>query len=308
MLKSLFRALAAVTVVALVAPLVGCNGARDDAVNALNKNGKTGFLVKEHKRASGEVRRYGMFVPNSYAKSIKYPVIIFLHGVGEGGSDARSNLRVGLAPFVADRANSFPFIVIFPQSSGGGWSASGAEADDIIGILNTVSKEYNVDMDRVSLTGLSTGGYGTWAIGAKYANTFAALAPMGSSSAIGDTEAKMLADAKIPIRAYANPGDMFAGMGLNDPGMVERVKKYGGKAEFLDDVRGSGHNIWDPVYSDGRLFNWLLTQRLSARGVKPNTVTAAPARATSNATPAQPSVSTPAKTTSSSAIIPATPY
>lgn len=303
MLKSLFRALAAVTVVALVAPLVGCNGARDNALRmAETSNGKTGFKIKEYKRPTGESRKYALFIPSNYSANVQYPVIIFLHGVGEGGSDARANLRVGLAPFVADKANSFQSIVVFPQSPGGGWSASGNEAEDIIGILNEIKKQYSVDSDRVTLTGLSTGGYGTWAIGAKYVNTFAALAPMGSSSAIGDSEAKILADAKIPIRAYCNPGDMCAGFGLNDPGMVERVKKYGGNAEF-EEGRGSGHNVWDPVYGDGSLFAWLSTKRLSARGVKSNTVTpAAPARSTSSVAPAKSSPS------STSAIIPATPY
>ncbi len=149
-----------------VVGLSGCNGARDDAVNAEGP-GPMGFMVQTLVRGDRH-RKYGLFVPLTYNQNQSYPVIIFLHGMGEGGNDARSNMRVGLAPFVHDRQATFPFICIFPQSSSGGWDENSEAAKDAIAELDAVSKMYNVDADRVILTGLSTGGYGTWAIGAKY--------------------------------------------------------------------------------------------------------------------------------------------
>ena len=125
-------------------------------------------------------------MPLAYDPKMAYPVIIFLHGMGEGGNDAHANMRVGLAPFVHDKEATFPFICIFPQSASGGWNENSEAAVDVIAELDQVSSEYHVDQDRVILTGLSTGGYGTWAIGAKYKDRFAALVPMGTPAA-GDS-------------------------------------------------------------------------------------------------------------------------
>src|SRR3954469_21658256 len=110
MKRFLMHALAAAVLLAGAVALPACNGARDTAVNLLNK-GPKGFMHKT--LVSGDrSRNYGLFIPN--VNNTKYPVIIFLHGVGEGGSDATKNLKVGLAPFVADRQADFPFICIFP--------------------------------------------------------------------------------------------------------------------------------------------------------------------------------------------------
>jgi len=255
MKRFLMHALAAAVLVTGIAAIPACNGARDDAVNLLGKNPNRGFMHKTLVRGDRN-RNYGLFIPN--IQSARYPVIIFLHGVGEGGSDATKNLRVGLGPFVADRQSDFPFICIFPQSESGGWDENSEAATDVIAILDDVSKNYPVDPDRVILTGLSTGGYGTYAIGAKYKDRFAALVPMGSNASASKW-AQDLVD--MPIHAYCNGGDMFGGFGGNDRGMVERIKSLGGKLQEFTQTNDPGHDCWDRVYSEGDLFAWLLQQR-----------------------------------------------
>lgn len=272
-----------------LAGLAGCNGARDDAVNSIN-NGPTGFMVKQLARGDRH-RNYGLFVPRNYSATKQYPVIIFLHGIGETGSDAHANMRVGLAPFVADQASSFPFICIFPQSNGG-WDENSEEAADIFTALDDVAKSYNVDRDRVSLTGLSTGGVGTWAIGGKYKNVFAALVPMGSNGT-ADKWVPELVD--MNIRAYCNGGDMFAGFGGNDRGMVEKVKTAGGRNAEFTLTDGPGHDCWEGVYSSGELFSWLEVQRRRGTAAAPAT----PASPRSSITPAHPA--------GTSAVAPANP-
>jgi predicted peptidase len=238
----------------------------------LGKNGDKGFMVKELARGD-RTRKYGLFIPLHYSATTKYPVIIFLHGVGEGGSDCRANMRVGMAPFVADQADRFNFIVIFPQSSSGQWGPDSDNAMDVIAELDAVAKAYpGADMDRVSLTGLSTGGYGTWAIGSKFKNRFAALVPMGSSASCFN-EAPNLVD--MPIRSYHNNGDPFAMM-WNDEIMVEKIRSLGGKAEMFK-TNGPGHDCWEIAYGETDLFQWLMQQRRRPTAVGTAAPVSAPA-------------------------------
>jgi predicted peptidase len=246
----------------------------------VGKNGDKGFSYHEITRGS-RTRKYATFVPLSYSNNNKYPVIIFLHGVGEGGSSCRANLQVGLAPFVADLASRFNFIVIFPQSDSGHWDPDGENANDVIAELDAVAKMYpGADMNRVSLTGLSTGGYGTWAIGAKYANRFAALIPMGSSGSCTDQASKLV---NMPIRSYHNNGDWAAAM-WNDEMMVDKVNSLGGHAELFK-TNGPGHDCWEIAYGETDLFQWLAQQQrpAGARAAAPAaTPVAAPAPSSSS--------------------------
>jgi predicted peptidase len=254
--RLLTRSLAAALLLAGVSLMPACNGARDTALSMVGQNGDKGFMVKTLVRGDRN-RKYALFVPLGYNKAAptKYPTIIFLHGVGEGGSDSQANLKVGMAPFVADQASSFPFIVIFPQSPSGQWDPNSEAATDVIAILDEVAKTYPVDLDSVSLTGLSTGGFGTWAIGSKYRDRFAALVPMGSSASAFDEAPNLV---NMPIRSYHNNGDWAAAM-WNDDVMVNKVNSLGGHAQMFK-TDGPGHNCWEIAYGETDLFTWLRQQ------------------------------------------------
>ena len=269
--------LSSVLLLAGTAALPSCNGARDNALNMVGQSGdKLGFNIRTITRGD-RTRKYGLFVPLNYKADHAYPVIIFLHGMGEGGGDAHANMRVGLAPFVADRAQDFPFIVIFPQSEGGGWNENSQAAQDIFTALDEVAKQYNVNRDMVSLTGLSTGGYGTWVIGATHTDVFAALVPMGSNAQCVQYVDKLK---NMPIRAYHNGGDPFAAV-WNDETMCNKVNAAGGHADFTRTNDG-GHDCWDGVYADGELFTWLLQQHRRPQ-VRTSATTVMPAQARTNA-------------------------
>lgn len=258
--------------------LAGCNGARSVAWEARDKS-STGFLIKSLKFENSD-QTYALFVPHSYSPTKKYPVIVFLHGVGEGGNDAKGPLHVGLAPFVFDQQSTFPFIVIFPQSGGGSWKEDSSSAREVIAVFEQVKKDYSVDDGCVTLTGLSTGGYGTWAIGATYKQYFSALVPMGSS-ANPEKFAPQLTD--MPIRSYHNFGDPFAGE-WNDSNMAEKVNALGGKVQYTR-TNGGGHDCWSGVYGGTELFDWMRSQRKRAIAASPS----APAKSVS-AAPVAPAV------------------
>ncbi len=122
-----------------------------------------------------------------------------------------------------------------------------------------VERDYSVDRDRISLTGLSTGGYGTFAIGAKYPNVFAALVPMCPSG--GDSkDAAVLA--KMSIWAVENAADPFVMPG-SMAGTLSAIESAGGHPKHT--VYGAfGHDCWERAYAEGELFQWLLEQRLPA--------------------------------------------
>src|SRR5207248_11298799 len=125
---------------------------------------KHGFLDRVHKDADGQEAKYVLFVPYNYQGTKPVPLILFLHGAGESGSDGKKQVEVGLGKAIRQREKDFPFLVVFPQSQKRSWRADSADAQRALAILAEVQKEYQVDAKRIYLTGLSMGGAGTWSL------------------------------------------------------------------------------------------------------------------------------------------------
>src|SRR5690349_6937859 len=102
---------------------------------------KTGFIDKIHKGKDGDAK-YIVFVPNEYTGAQAYPVILFLHGSGETGTDGQKQAKVGLAKAIRDKQGKFPFIVVFPQSQQRTWKAGSDDANRALAILEEVQKDY----------------------------------------------------------------------------------------------------------------------------------------------------------------------
>ena len=116
---------------------------------------------------------YLLFLPEGYESGDKkWPLILFLHGAGESGSDVQRVKATGL-PKLLDTKTDLPFVVVSPQSPRGGWNA-----DTLNALLDDVLARYKIDPDRVYLTGLSMGGFGTWELGTAHPERFAAIAPI----------------------------------------------------------------------------------------------------------------------------------
>ena len=139
--------------------------------NAADK--KTGFLDRVYKDA-----KYVLFVPHDYKGDKPHPVILFLHGSGETGTDGKKQAQVGLGSAIKKQEKTFPFIAIFPQSQKRTWKADSEDGQRAMAILDEVMKEYKTDPQRVYLTGLSMGGVGTWSFAAKYPEKWAAIVPI----------------------------------------------------------------------------------------------------------------------------------
>jgi predicted peptidase len=216
---------------------------------------KTGFLDRVHKDADGKEAKYVLFVPHDYKGDKAYPVILFLHGSGETGTDGKKQATNGLGKAVKAREKDFPFIIVFPQSQKRTWKAGSEDADRALAILDEVMKEYKTDPKRVYLTGLSMGGSGTWSLAAKYPDRWAAIVPICGSGDLA--AAKVLKD--LPCWCFVGDKDR-ATLVENNHKLIDALKDAGGKPKFTE-YPNIGHNSWDKAYATKELYDWLLTQK-----------------------------------------------
>lgn len=233
--------------------LFGC-AAADPAgqVNSAMPSG-SGFSVREV-RSGSTSHNYSIFIPAQYDPDSSYPAIVFLHGLGEGGTDGVKCTTVGLGPAIARRAQSFPFIAIFPQVRGD-WKAAQKQRL-VMDVIADVKRNFAVDPDRVALTGLSVGGEATWRIGAAHPEAFSALVPLCAYAAYD--AADTLAASGVAIWCFHNRGDPLVPSGGSKE-MARRINRAGGNVRYTE-FGSLGHNCWNRAYDD-ELFDWLLQQR-----------------------------------------------
>ncbi len=191
---------------------------------------------------------YLLHLPKEYSKVAKrWPLIMFLHGAGERGNNLELVKRHGLPKVIKDY-EEFPFIVVSPQCPKGQWW----DEQTLIGLLDELEAQYVVDTNRVYLTGLSMGGFGTWSLATKYPDRFAAIAPVCG----GGYPYLAYRLAKVPIWAFHGAKDRRVPL-YESKRMVEAVKHFGGQAKLTVYPR-AGHDCWTETYDNPELYNWFL--------------------------------------------------
>jgi predicted peptidase len=216
---------------------------------------KVGFQDRVHKDPDGKEAKYILFVPHDYKADKAYPVILFLHGAGETGTDGKKQAAVGLGPAIRKQEKSFPYLAVFPQSQKRTWRAGSDDANRALAILEEVQKEFKIDPKRVYLTGLSMGGAGTWSLAIAHPEKWAAIVPI-----CGPGDADAAAKIKdIPCWAFVGDADRPQLVeGLRK--MIKALKDAGGKPKFTE-YPGVGHNSWDRAYATKELWDWLALQK-----------------------------------------------
>src|SRR3954449_3241687 len=121
----------------------GCNADPTQRVNA-TAPANTGFIARSI-TVDGHEHKYAVFLPYAYTAEQSWPTIVFLHGLGEAGSDGRKCLTVGLAPVIGQNPSTFPFIAIFPQSTGD-WTGQDRERL-ALACLDDCQREYTIDAE-----------------------------------------------------------------------------------------------------------------------------------------------------------------
>jgi predicted peptidase len=237
---------------------------------------ETGFLDRTLV-SEGETYRYQVYVPSGWTPAHAWPVILFLHGAGERGQDGLIQTEVGVGSAIRRFPDRYPAVVVMPQCRTGAWWNHMPMQTMALAALDRAVKEWNGDARRLYLTGLSMGGYGTWAIAARLPGKFAALAPICGGVSKRDLPAgttvpfpgdgtpdpfKVVAQAvgKTPVWVFHGAKDPTV-MVSESRNMVEALKAAAGDVKYTE-YPEAGHDSWTAAYRERDFPAWLLAQQL----------------------------------------------
>ncbi|MBN2450832.1 MAG: dienelactone hydrolase family protein [Lentisphaeria bacterium] len=199
--------------------------------------------------------RYLLDLPEGYADDPgrRWPLVLFLHGAGERGTDI-ARVRVHGPPKLRAQGNPFPFLLLSPQCPQGTWWST----LELGALLDEIMASHRVDPDRVYCTGLSMGGFGTWALACEFPDRFAALAPICGGGDPRDAERI----AHIPVWVFHGGKDGVVPLSASEE-MVAALRALG-KAPGLTVYPEAGHDSWTATYDDPAFYGWLLANRRGA--------------------------------------------
>ena len=250
-------------------------------VKKFDGNADSAYEKHEWISAKGDTLRYRLLLPEDYNPGTSYPMILFLHGAGERGSDNTKQLVHGANLFLQPQIRKdFPAIIVFPQCPENSfWSNVNFKINDttkkrefifqeggaptsamqmLLDWLPEMEKKYSIAKDQRYVMGLSMGGMGTFEIVRRKPRYFAAAMPIcgganpKTAEAIKETAFWIFhgdKDDVVPIK-YSEQ-------------MVEAFQNFYVSAEVNYTVYGNvGHNSWDNAFSEPELLPWLFRQRL----------------------------------------------
>lgn len=233
----------------------------------------TGFLNRTIV-VNGILRRYVVYLPETWTKGEKWPVILFLHGSGERGVEGLDQTQIGLPAAIRVHPERWPFIVVMPQVPFNRHHWTDPDMMQVaMAALNAEEREFDGDPDRTYLTGLSLGGYGVWEIARANPHTFAAIVPVCGGIFWSYQPSRWDEQTTLPAE-YARvlrkePVWMFHG--ADDPVvsprqstlMFDALKAADGDVR-LSEYAATKHNVWEKAYANTELPHWLLSHSLSS--------------------------------------------
>jgi len=214
----------------------------------------TGQKPSEADRSGKGQLKYLLHLPKDYDQKESWPLMLFLHGIGERGENL-DRVKLHGPPKLIAAGKEFPFIVVSPQCPGDRWW----KPEDLSALLDEIVGKYKVDKDRIYVTGLSMGGFGTWSLAAFSPDRFAALVPICGG---GDpnTAARL---AHVPIWVFHGAKDPVVPFKRSEE-MVAALKKANGNVKFTV-YPEAGHDSWTEAYNNPELYDWLLQQKRAAK-------------------------------------------
>lgn len=199
---------------------------------------------------------YLMYLPKGYNESdAKLPMMLFLHGRGESYGPLSLVAKWG-PPLMVSEGHDFPFILVSPQCPGDDSWSKPSQQKRLSELLDSIVSNYRVDTDRVYLTGLSMGGYGSWRLAADQPDRFAAVVPVCGGGSPDDAEALKA----IPIWVFHGDQDKAVPF-QKSVEMVDAIKAVGGTSIRFTSLEHIGHNCWSATYASPELYDWMLKQK-----------------------------------------------
>jgi predicted peptidase len=244
------------------------------------------FDAKVYKDKDGREMPYRLLKPDNYDPKTKYPLVLVLHGGGGQGNDNIKHMgSVEMTLSKPELKAKFPCFSVAPQCpAGASWSGmrrptsgsttssgpvaastpattSAPVAPDLLqmvmGILDKTRQDYSIDPARIYVTGVSMGGYGTWAVIARYPGLFAAAVPVCGG---GDVAmAKTIADAKLPLWVWHGEIDSTVPV-QRSRDMVKALKDAGWEVKYTE-CPGVGHPVWNKTFDGDAVWAWLFAQK-----------------------------------------------
>lgn len=242
---------------------------------------QTGFLTRTFAHEDGP-RLYQVYLPSDYDPDVPWPVILFLHGAGEGGRDGVLPTEYQLGSAIRRNAKAFGAIVVFPQVQRYQPLWTSLDVDYALDVLRQVQQEYACDPDRIYLTGVSTGARAAWHALYRHPELFAAalivagvvrprqpdgsrvpdpdpVVPPGDGDppqALGQTLARM------PLWVFHGDDDPV--FPVDDAREVVAALKQAGAPVTYTELPRFGHDVWDIAYYSPSVAAWLFDQRRAA--------------------------------------------
>ncbi len=197
---------------------------------------------------------YLVYTPPGYEARDKWPLLLFLHGAGERGDDLEL-VKVHGPPKLIEQGQPFPFVVVSPQCpQDRHW-----EPIELMALLDEIESKYRIDADRIYVTGLSMGGFGTWELAAYAPDRFAAIVPICG----GGEKFWMKRITHVPTWIIHGGKDTGVPLERSEE-LLEELRKKGGNVRITI-APNTAHLVWTSAYNNPELYGWLLHQKRQPR-------------------------------------------
>lgn len=224
-----------------------------------------GFEARYYQDADGYTMPYRLFTPQDYDAARKYPLILWLHGGGGAGNDNLGQVLGDQVPGTrvwtgTAQQKRRPAFVLVPQSARI-WAFPNEtdltwELKTVLKILDSVQAEFSIDSRRIYVAGQSLGGLGVWALLTTTPARFAAGIVVCNAGSFPERAPLMR---RTPVWVFQGDKDGFAFFQAAQS-MVGALQKAGARPRYTV-YKGAGHDIWERVFKERELVDWLFAQR-----------------------------------------------
>lgn len=204
---------------------------------------------------------YLLYLPDGYEEADKdWPMILYLHGAGERGNNIKKIGKHGPMMHIKKEGKQYPFIVVAPQCPKEEWWCDVRLVECLDELLKKITSDYRVDEDRIYLTGVSMGGYGTWNLATEFPHRFAAIAPFCGAGLPNKARHRIR---HLPVWVFHGDQDKAVPIQLSKD-MFDALKPVSAEINFTV-YPGVGHVCWKEAYAGTELYEWFLKHKRTKR-------------------------------------------
>jgi predicted peptidase len=198
---------------------------------------------------------YRILVPRDYDSTRTYPLLVFLHGIGERGTENEQQLKWGAKLFQTDSIReNYPAFIIFPQCQSTSYWFDRWETESLRGLIDAAVENYGIDNSKIYIGGLSMGAYGTYAMVARNPGLFAAAIAISGD---GNTNDAALMS-KTKWRIFAGKKDNVVSSGKSER-MAQALSRSGATVSFTLYPEADHTGSWVKAFAEPDFCSWLFS-------------------------------------------------